>query len=97
MQLSVKLRDRFQNDTVTIKVDGTEVFHRAGVTSDLAISFADSVAIPVSQPTVVLEVAVEGGPTERKQIRVPQTPFVDVWMDQGRLDLRASPEDTPML
>ena len=40
MRLSVKLRDGFSNDTVTIKVNEKEVYRKSGVGTDLTISFA---------------------------------------------------------
>jgi hypothetical protein len=58
MQLSVKLRDGFKNDTVTITVNGKEVYRESGVTTNLTISFADAVEIPVQEPIVRLGVAI---------------------------------------
>jgi hypothetical protein len=97
MQLSIKLRDGFNNDTVTIRVNGKEVYRKSGVKTDLTISFADAVEVPVEASPVELEVAVEDGPMKTKQIQVPATPFVNVWISEGEMELRASAEDVPML
>lgn len=97
MSLSVKLRDGFSNNTVTVEVNEKEVYHKSGVSTDLTISFADAVEIPVEKSIVKLKVAVEGGETETKEIRVQETPFVDVWIIEGKMELRASKEEMPML
>jgi len=97
MSLSIKLRDGFSDDTVTIKVNGEEVYRKSGVSTDLAISFADALEAPAEQSIVQLEVAVEGGPTQTKEVRVRETPFVDVWFVEGEIELRASKDEVPML
>ena len=97
MRLFVKLRDGFSNDTVTIKVNGKEVYRKSEVSTDLTISFADAVEVPVEQSVVQLEVAVEGGQTRTKEVRVRETPFVDVWIIDGKMELRESKEEVPLL
>jgi len=97
MRLSVKLRDGFNDDTVSITVNGKEVYRKSGVNTDLTISFADAVAVPVKNSPVTLEVAVEGRQREQKEINVRATPFVEVWCTAGGMELRASKEEVPML
>jgi hypothetical protein len=97
MQLHVKLRDGFKNDTVSITVNEKEVYRKSGVTTDLTISFADAVEVPVEESVVKLGVAVEGGQSVQKDIRVRETPFVDVWFIEGRMELRCSKDEVPML
>jgi hypothetical protein len=97
MRLSVKLRDGFSNNTVTVEVNDKEVYRKSGVTTDLTISFADAVEIPVEESTVKLKVAVEGGETKTKEVRVQETPFVDVWIIEGKMEFLSSKEETPML
>jgi hypothetical protein len=97
MQLHVKLRDGFSNDTVSITVNGKEVYHKSGVSSDLTISFADAIKIPVKTSIVKLGVVVAGGQREQKEIQVRETPFVDVWFIDGRLELQESKDEMPML
>lgn len=97
MPLMIKLRDGFRNDTVTIRVNGKEVYHKSGVSTDLTISFADAIEVPVETSSVNLEVAVAGGPTLSQVIQVQDTPFVGVWMMNGRMELRTSKEDVPMM
>ncbi len=95
--LFIKLRDGFSHDAVTITLNGKEVYRKAGVSTDLTISYADAVEVPVADAVVQLEVAVEGGQTETKEIRVRETPFVDVWISSGKMELRAAAEEVPML
>ena len=97
MRLSIKLRDGFSNNTVTVEVNGQEVYRKSGVTTDLTISFADAVEVPVEQSTVKLKVAVEGGESQTKEIRVQETPFVDVWILNDKMELRSSKQEMPML
>ena len=87
MTLHVALRDGFHNDTVTIKVNGKEVYRKSGITTDLTISFADSVEVPVEGATARLEVTVEGGQRKSEEVRVAETSFSDL--------LREHPEVIP--
>jgi hypothetical protein len=96
MKLKIKLRDGFKDDHVSIKVDGHEVYSKSGVSTDLSISFADAVEIPVKDPSVKLNVTVDGK-TEEKEIRVDKTPFVDVWREGPSMELRESPNEVPVL
>lgn len=95
--LSIKLRDGFSHDTVTITVNGKEVYRKSGVKTDLTISFADAVEVSVAESVVNLEVAIADGQRVAKEIRVQETPFVEVWVSEGRMELRASKEEVPML
>ena len=97
MTLRVRLGDGFQNNTVSLRVNGEQVFHKSGVTTDLRISRADSVDLPVATPSMRLEVSVDGGPSAVKEITPALTPFVDANVVDGRLELQALPSETPML
>lgn len=97
MTLRVRLGDGFQDNTVTLRVNGQQVFHKSGVTTDLRISRADSVDLPVGSSIVRLEVAVDGGPSAAREIDPAETPFVDASVVEGRLELQALPRETPML
>lgn len=97
MQLTIKLRDGFKNDTVIMKADGKELYRKSGVTTDLSISFADALEITTTEASVKLEVAVAGGQTKSTEINVEETPFVEVWITEGKMELRASKVEVPML
>jgi len=96
MPLHVKLRDGFRNDTVSIEVNGHRIYNKSGVSTDLAISFADAVEIPVEEPVVTLEVSVAGSPSAHKLIRVRETPCIDVWRIDGKMELRPGKDEVPM-
>lgn len=96
MRLNVKLRDGFQNDTVTVTVNGKEVFRKEGVRTDFAISFAEAFEIEVEESAVELGVAVKDGPRATREIRVAETPFVEVTKGAGLL-IRASGQEVPMM
>jgi len=97
MTLHVALRDGFRNDTVTIKVNGREVYRRSGVTTNLTISYADAVDVPVEGSRATVEVAVDGGQTGSEEVRVVETPFVDVRILEGTMEFLKSKEPIPML
>ena len=97
MTLQVALRDGFRDDTVTIKVDGKEVYRKSGVSTDLTISFADSVEVSVAGATARLEVSVAGGQSRSEEVRVAETPFVAVQVLDGTMEFRKSKEPIPML
>jgi len=97
MTLHISLRDGFQNDAVTIRVNGKDVYRKSGVTTDLTISFADSVEVPVETGTARVEVAVQGGQHGSAEVRVADTPFVAVQILNGTMEFRTSREQMPML
>ena len=97
MTLRIRLGDGFNNDTVSVRVNGEQVFHKSGVTTDLRISRADSVDVPVGEPPVRLEISVDGGPSAAREITPAITPFVDANLVDGRLELQALEQETPML
>jgi hypothetical protein len=97
MHLSVKLRDGFKNDSVTIFVDGREVYRKTGVTTDLVTSFADGFELDITEAMMKFEVSVAGGPSIAKHISIIETPFVEVSTIDGKLEIRTSREEIPML
>lgn len=97
MGVRVRLGSGFRNDAVSVRANGELVFDKAGVSTDLRKSVAATVEVPVGGPALRLEVAVEGGPSVSKDIRPQETPFVEVRLVDGRLELHASAEERPML
>jgi hypothetical protein len=97
MTLRVALRDGFRDDHVVIALDGRVVYDKRGVTTDLSISFADAVEIPLERGGARLEVDVQGRTRSATDLRLPDTPFVDVSVLDGELSFRKSSEQTPML
>lgn len=97
MPLHLKLRDGFQEDTVSIQVDGLTVYYGRKVQTDPSISLADAVDVPVTAAVVRVRVEVQGGPVAEQDIRVAETPFVDIRRVDGQLQLHASVDEMPML
>jgi hypothetical protein len=56
--LHVALQEGFSNDTVEIRVNGTEVFRKSGVTTRTQIGFADSVETEVDADAVNIMVSL---------------------------------------
>lgn len=97
MTLEIRLGSGFKDDTVEVKVDGAQVFHQAGVSTDLRISRAASVKVQAEAASVQLEVAVEGGPHAVLAIAPAETPFVEASVVDGVLQLTPRNKATPML
>jgi hypothetical protein len=97
MMLRVRLGEGFQNNTVSVRVDGKEVFRKSGVSTDWTISRADSLEVQLEAPSVQLEVTVDDGPRVARAIEAAQTPFVEVRFVNGELQLHAMGEEPPML
>ncbi len=96
MKLNIKLRDGFNDDQVSIKVDGREIFDKSGVTTDLTISYADAVEIDTDKDNAKIEVSVNGE-SEQAIVNVSETPFVEVHRSADKLDFRESKNEVPML
>jgi hypothetical protein len=97
MTLRIRLGDGFQNNKVSVLVDGKQVYDRSGVSTDWTISRADSFDVKVDSGSVQLEVAVQDGPTTRRAVDPAQTPFVEVRFINGELQLLPLPQEPPML
>lgn len=97
MSLRVRLGEGFQNNTVSVLADGKQVYQRAGVTTDYSISRADGFDLQTAAPKVQLEVEVKDGPRASAQIAPAQTPFVEVRLVNGKLELQAREQEPPMM
>lgn len=97
MSLRVRLGEGFQDNTVSVRADGKQVYQRAGVTTDYTISRADGFDLQTAAPSVKLEVEVQNGPRASADIAPAQTPFVEVRLVEGRLELQAKEQEPPML
>ncbi len=97
MTLRVRLGEGFQNNTVSVRVDGKQVYQRSGVSTDWTISRADAVDVQTAAGSVQLEVSVDGGPPAVQAIEPARTPFVEVRSVNGELQLHALAQEPPML
>jgi hypothetical protein len=86
-------KDGFANDDVVVRIDGQEVARRQQITTrhDVEPPLAWSVDVPVASDAVTTEVAV---PTKNAQgslqVRVTQSPQVDVTLQGSSVVLRGS-------
>jgi hypothetical protein len=77
--LHIALQDGFRNDSVSIKVDGRTVFEKAGVTTNLTISYAEAVDVAMSNATAVVEVSVPSrAQAAQRTINVLETQYLAV-------------------
>ena len=97
MTLRVRLGEGFQNNSVSVLVDGKQVYGRSGVSTDWTISRADSVDVKTEADSVRLEVSVDGGPPAVRAIEPARTPFVEVRFVNGELQLHALEQEPPMM
>jgi hypothetical protein len=97
VMLRVRLGEGFQNNTVSVRVDGKEVFQRSHVSTDWTISRVDSVDVPTEGPSVQLEVVVEGEARVVQEIAPANTPFVEVRFVNGELQLLPFDQEPPMI
>jgi len=97
MTLRVRLGEGFQNNSVSVLVDGKEVYGRSGVSTDWTISRADSVDVKTDADSVRLEVSVDGGPPAVRAVEPARTPFVEVRFVNGELQLHALEQEPPMM
>lgn len=97
MTLRVRLGEGFQNNSVSVKVDGKQVYGRSGVSTDWTISRADAVDVKTGADSVQLEVSVDGGPPTVQAIAPARTPFVEVRYVNGELQLLALEQEPPMM
>jgi hypothetical protein len=97
VMLRVMLGEGFQNNTVSVRVDGKEVLQRSGVSTDWTISRADVVDVPTAAPNVQLDVEVENGPRLVQVIAPAHMPFVEVRFVNGELQLLPFDQEPPVL
>lgn len=57
-RLTIHLQDGFDDDTVVIRVEGKEVFHKAGVQTKLLLGYADIIEAEVPEGLASVEVGV---------------------------------------
>lgn len=56
--LTIDLQEGFAADTVAVRARGREVYRRAGVTTNPAISLADSIPVELPEGDIRLEIEV---------------------------------------
>lgn len=93
-ELNIHLQEGFDNDTVTVRVGGREVYRRDGVTTRTQLGLADMVVTNADPGSVDVEIDV---PTRSQRevfrVTVPDYRYLGVSLDRdGRLTHRLSSE-----
>ena len=91
IQLTIDLQNGFENDKVSVRVDGREILKKSQVKTNLAVSLAESCPVEVGEGPVSVEVLVPSrnlrGTIELDAIR---TPYLGVSITEGELELKPS-------
>jgi hypothetical protein len=92
--MHIALHDGFTGQTVTIAVDGQQVYRRTGVRTDLRISRADALDVEVSHAGQIrIEVTIEPGNQQASTVVDPSaTPNLAVDLTAGSIHFKASAE-----
>ena len=95
--LHVALNDGFTDDAVVLRLNGHEVYSKAGLRTDLRITRAAAVDLPLDEGPAELTVEVRGH-TAALTIDAARTPHITVDLSpDGHPVLRPSVEVMPML
>ena len=91
--LHIDLQDGFQNDEVIIRLDGKQVFHKSGVSTDIRISRADGFEAPSTKAESQIEIEL---PKKRlkasEKVQPSQKPNVGISIREGKPQFRAQSE-----
>ena len=91
--MHIALHDGFNGQTVTISVNGREVYRRSGVRTDLRISRADAFETEVPQGTAEISVSVEpGGLNATTRIDTTANPYLALDVYGGGIRFKPSNE-----
>jgi len=91
--LVIDLQDGFSVDTVIIHVNGEEIYHKQHVTTNLAISFADSVQTQVPAGRVNIDISVPSKHLSKAvPLQVTTTLYVGISILADTLEVRSSNE-----
>src|SRR5437763_685119 len=89
--LTIDLQTGFSNDQVILRVAGKEVLRKSDVTTNLAISLAESCRTEVETSPAEVEILVPSRKLRGEvQLDVTKTPYLGVSIAEGRLELKPS-------
>ncbi|MFL6233406.1 MAG: hypothetical protein ACJ76N_09765 [Thermoanaerobaculia bacterium] len=90
-KLTIDLQTGFSNDQVILRVAGAEVLKKSEVTTNLAISLAESCQTEVKETSVDVEVLVPSrGLKGAVKLDTTRTPYLGVSIVEGQLELKPS-------
>lgn len=92
--LRIDLQEGFDNDTVVITVNGSEVYHNSGVKTRLPVSVAHSFETQVAEDSAHIEVDVATkGRTGKIDLRPSEFPYLGVSLSRdGQVRFESSKE-----
>jgi hypothetical protein len=91
--LHIDLQDGFQNDEVIVRLDGKQVFHKSGVSTDIRISRADGFEAPSAKPQSTIDIELPKKHLKATQSFAPSgTAHVGVSIREGKPQFRLSAE-----
>jgi len=91
--LTIDLQEGFAGDTVAIRANRAEVYRRTGVSTNLAISLADSIELELPEGEVDLEIEVPTrGAAHSLRIALTGHLFLTVSLVEGRIETSTSTE-----
>ena len=82
--LHIDLQDGFADDLVVVRVNGTEVFRKEGVTTSLLLSYADSLQTQISGWPAKVETIVQSRNLS-KTIRVRES-YLGIAIQEGEIN-----------
>jgi len=83
--MKIDLQDGFENDEVVVKLDGREVFHKSGVSTDPRISRADGfdTSSTKAEGTVELDLPKKGKHATQS-VKPGETPHIGISIRDGQ-------------
>jgi hypothetical protein len=82
--LTIDLQDGFAGDTVVVRVNGRDVFHKPGVNTDYSIGRADSVTTEVNDGATRVEILVPSrNLSGTETLNAAETPFLGISVADG--------------
>lgn len=83
--LRIDLQEGFDNDTVVIRVNGSEVYRNSEVKTRLPVSVAQSFEIQVAEDSARVEVDIPTkGRTDRIDLQLSEFPYLGVSLSRER-------------
>jgi hypothetical protein len=97
-RLRVDLQEGFQNDTVVVEVDGSEVLCKGGLSTNWSVGLADAVETQVPRGVVNVKVSLPArGLSEMIALQVTQPTYLYVSIVGGKIEARPSDVATQYL
>ena len=91
--MKIDLQDGFDNDEVVVKLDGREVFHKSGVSTDIRISRADGFETSATKPQVKVELELpKKGKHASQTVKPAETPHIGISIRDGQPQFRTQAE-----